>query len=241
MINSLKERYNELKKYSNILLNYDDILMFYPDYYKTKIQLENESFIAKDEVDKEFNENYKSSKLYKNLVKLAMDKEEIYLFMNHNKDFKYNSFKSIYERLIQSCIRLCNLIDYIGHYPLTYPVPKEEEKNFEMEELLEKYDIMVRYYLGDIDEMQIVSDDVVRIIDTLETQLNLIKFMKENTIIDKNWVFIRKESEEKMIKDDEFILNGIDEFPLSAYQKQQKSRREEEKRYLRLQHGKNII
>ena len=49
MVSNMKERYEELKKYGNILLNYDEILLFYPDYFKTKVELENESFISKEQ------------------------------------------------------------------------------------------------------------------------------------------------------------------------------------------------
>ena len=71
----------------------------------------------------------------------------------------------IFDELVKSSITLCKLIDYIGHYPTTWPVPKEEEKDIEMEKLLEKYDIIVRYHLNDeLVKMQITSNDVARII-----------------------------------------------------------------------------
>ena len=61
MVSSMKERYEELKKCGNILLNYDEILLFYPDYFKTKVELENESFISKEQVDDTFEKNYRDS------------------------------------------------------------------------------------------------------------------------------------------------------------------------------------
>ena len=236
MVSKMKERYEELKKCGNILLNYDEILLFYPDYFKTKVELENECFISKEQVDEVFEKNYRGSSLYNKLVQLAMANDEIYEFMKHNKDLKYASLKSIFEKLVQSSIDLCELIDYIGHYPTTYPVPKEEEKNSKMEELLEKYDITVRYYLGDINEMQIASDDAVRIIDKLHENLEMINSVK-GIIASNDWLFTRQLSDEEREKDTNDIINGIDSFPLSAYQKQNQSSREEGKKYLRLQRG----
>ena len=233
MVSNMKERYEELKKCGNILLNYDEILLFYPDYFKTKVELENESFISKEQVDDTFEKNYRDSALYDKLVQLAMANDEIHEFMKHNKDLKYVSLKSIFDKLIESSINLCELIDYIGHYPTTYPVPKEEEKNPKMEELFEKYDVTVRYYLGDINEMQITSDDVVRIIEKLHENLEMINSIKE-IIASNDWLFTRQLSDEKREKDTNDIINGIDSFPLSACQKQNQTSREEENKYLRL-------
>ena len=240
MVSSMRERYKELKEYRNILLNYDEILLFYPDYFKTKVELEKESFISKELVDDAFEKNYRDSALYDKLVQLAMANDEIHDFMKHNKNLKYASLKRVFEKLVQSSIDLCELIDYIGHYPETYPVPEEDEKNPKMEELLEKYDIIVRYYLGDIGDMQITSDDVVRIIDKLNENLEEINAIKEK-IATNDWLFTRQLSDEEREKDTIEWINNIDYFPLSVYQKQNRSSREEGKQYLRLQHGKNII
>lgn len=38
--------------------------------------------------------------------------------------------KNANERYVEKSIELCNLIDYIGHYPVTYPVPREEGKMY---------------------------------------------------------------------------------------------------------------
>ena len=142
ILRSIKERYNEYKKYPNILLNYNDILLFFPDYFKVKMELEKEEFVSKEEIDKEFNDNYKNSALYEKLVKLAMAEDEIYEFMNKNKDVKYMDIKNLFDKSVESSISLCELIDYIGHYPTTWPVPNEDEKNPAMEELLEKYELV---------------------------------------------------------------------------------------------------
>ncbi len=241
MVSVMKERYEELKKCRNILLNYDEILLFYPDYYKTKVELENEVFISKEQADEAFEKNYKGSALYDKLVQLAMASDEIYEVMKHNKNLKYASLKSIFDKLLQSSIDLCELIDYIGHYPTTYPVPRAEEKNPKMEELLEMYDILARYYLGDdMDEMKITSDDVVRIIDKLNENLKTIREIKEKIASDE-WLFTRQLSDVQREKNTNDIINDIESFPLSVYQKQNRSFREEGKRYLRLQHGNNVI
>ena len=39
----------------------------------------------------------------------------------------------------------CDLAEYIDFYPSTYPGPKEEEQNEELERLLEEYDILPTY------------------------------------------------------------------------------------------------
>ena len=241
ILRSIKERYNEYKKYPNILLNYNDILLFFPDYFKVKMELEKEKFVSKEEIDKEFNDNYKNSALYEKLVKLAMAEDEIYEFMNKNKDVKYMDIKNIFDKSVESSISLCELIDYIGHYPTTWPVPNEDEKNPAMEELLEKYDIIVRYHMDDdLDEMQIMSDDVVRIMEKLSENLSFINIIKEK-INTNEWLFSREMSDEKSQESGLDIISHIEDFPLSYYQIQQKSKREEGKKYLRLQHGKNII
>jgi len=241
ILRSIKERYNEYKKYPNISLNYNDILLFFPDYFKVKMELEKEEFVSKEEIDKEFNDNYKNSALYEKLVKLAMAEDEIYEFMNKNKDVKYMDIKNLFDKSVESSISLCELIDYIGHYPTTWPVPNEDEKNPAMEELLEKYDIIVRYHMDDdLDEMQIMSDDVVRIMEKLSENLSLINILKEKTNTNE-WLFSREMSDEKRQESGLDIISHIEDFPLSYYQIQQKSKREEGKKYLRLQHGENII
>lgn len=239
MVSTMKEKYETYKQNRNFLLNYDEILLFYPDYFKTKVLLENQEIVSKEEVDKYFEDNYKESNLYKRLVKLAMDEQEIYELMKQNKDIKYENIKNIYDKARKCSINLCDLIDYIGHYPITYPVPKEEEKKPEMEQLLEKYDIIVRYYMyEDMDEMQILSDDIVRIIEKLEETLNLIN-ITINILSNNDWMF--KRINFKSTEATQHIINEIDDFPLSTSQEQGKSHREEGKKYLRINHGKNII
>ena len=223
----IDNRYQLYKKSSNILVNNTEILSCFPDYYKTKVLLEDEEFISKEEIDSFFEYNYKKSDLYKKLKKLAMAEEEIYAIMVQNKDNKYFDLKNIFEALKKSAITLCELIDYIGHYPTTYPVAKEEEKNKRLEKLFEKYDIIVRYYLGDdLDSLQIVSDDLVRIIEKLVTDLSLLDTLREKEF-EKTWSLTYKKSNEQRISETQEAINRIESFPLSEYQKNNKSRRQE--------------
>lgn len=241
MVSSIRKKYEEYKKYGNIIMDYDEILLFYPDYYKTKVELENISFITKEDADKYFNENYKNSEIYKKLTELAMAEDEIYSYMNHNKDIKYESIKILFESLINSCINICELIDYIGHYPSTWPVPTEQEKNPKMEALMEEYDIIVRYHLNDdLDKMQITSDTVVRIIDKLFENLEKLNKVKSK-LSSNDWLLTVKLTGEKREQLTSELIQEIEQFPLSDYQKRGKSEREEGKKYLRLQHGSNII
>ena len=241
MVSSIIKKYEEYKKYGNIIMDYDEILLFYPDYYKTKVELENINFISKEDADKYFNENYKNSELYKKLTELAMAEDEIYSYMNHNKDIKYESIKTLFESLVNSCINMCELIDYIGHYPSTWPVPTEQEKNPKMEALMEEYDIIVRYHLNDdLDKMQITSDTVVRIIDKLFENLEKLNKVKSK-ISSNDWLLTVKLTGEKREQLTSELIQEIEQFPLSDYQKRGKSEREEGKKYLRLQHGSNII
>lgn len=241
MISVMKEKYEELKKHRNQLLNYDEILLFYPDYYKTKIELERKQILSKEQAAQYFEENYKNSDLYKKLVALNMAEDEIYVAMKQNMLVKYASLKSIYEKGIQCSIILCELIDYVGHYPTTYPVPTKDEKNEQLEQLLEKYDIIVRYHLGDVDFMQITADDIVRIIDKLEENLDFLRSSKIWFAGDYEWMFTRKTSGEEIIKFTEEAIESIEQFPLSFAQMNGKSHIEEGKSYIRLQHGENQL
>ena len=241
MINSIRKKYEEYKNCRNIIMDHDEILLFYPDYYKTKVELENIKFITKEEADKYFNDNYKNSELYKELNKFSMLEDEIYNYMQHNKDIKYDCIKKILESLIKSCINMCELIDYIGHYPSTWPVPTEQEKNPKMEALMEEYDIIVRYHLDDdLDKMQITSDTVVRIIDKLFENLEKLNDVKSN-LLSNDWLLTVKLNSEKREQLTSEIIQEVEQFPLSDYQKREKSEREEGKKYLKLQYGSNMI
>lgn len=222
-------------------MDYDEILVFYPDYFKIKSELEQLKFTSKEEADEYFENHYKSSKLYEKLTVLAMAEDEIYNFMKHNMELKYSQLSLLFKESVASVIQLCELIDYIGHYPTTWPVPKEEEKNLEMEKLLEQYDIIVRYHLNDeLDKMQITSDDVVRIIETLNRRLDYVNSIFKKSY-NNDWLLTRKTSEEKRSELIDQVIIAIKYFPLYSYQAQNKSKREEGKMYLRRQQGDNII
>lgn len=238
MVDSIRKMYELYQKDGNIIIDYDAILLFYPDYYKTKVELENMRFITPEEANTYFNENYKSSEVYKGLTELAMSGFEIYSYMKHNKDRNYIFTKRIFESLVKSCINMCELIDYIGHYPSTFPVPTEQEKNPNMESLMDKYDIIVKYYLqDDIDKMQITSNTVTRIIDKLLENLEKLNILKSR-ISSNDWLLTFFTGE----KSADEVIQEIEQFPLSDYQIKGKSEREERKEYLRrLQYNQNNI
>lgn len=80
-----------------------------------------------------------------------------------------------------------------------------------MEELLEEYDIIVRYSISDdIDTMYIMSNDVVRIIETLKELLGTIEIL-ENTAKNNEWLFKLDTDFNNTIKS---ILEAIYDFPL---------------------------
>lgn len=138
---------------------------------------------------------------------------------------------------MEKSIELCNLIDYIGHYP----VPREEEKDLPMEALLEKYDIMVRYHdAEDYDKMQIYSDDVVRIVESLEKHISILDAINMQ-VSEEDWMLKRDLSEAKFKSYINGLIEDADFFPESNFQKKGRSKREEGKMYLRKQHGKHII
>lgn len=237
---SIKDTYEDYKKYRNIIVYHDEILLFFP-YMEHLIKLKEKHFISKEKIDELFEKGYKDSEFYKYLKELAVDENTIYETMKENKDIKYACLKQMYDALLNVCINLCNLIYYIGNYPSTWPVPKENEKNKELENLLEKYDIIVRYSAhDDIDKMYLVSDDVVRIIETLKERLNTLDKMDKKQETDE-WIFTRKKSKDDLIEGVDIFIDRINSFPLSEYQKRGKSRVEEGKHYLRMQHGDDII
>ena len=105
-----------------------------------------------------------------------------------------------------------------------------------MEELLDKYDISVRYYLyDDIDKMQTYSDDLVRLIESAKDRINCFNMVVE-TINNEEWMseFITRTNPNSLIESKEDIFKNLESFPESYYQKQGKSKREEGKRYQKM-------
>ncbi len=240
MVGLVKKRFEKFRCCGDILVDYDEILLYCPDYYKIKIGLENEDIISKEVIDSYFEANYQQSEFYQKLENCWMDKDEIYIFMKQNKDLRWELLKNAYERYVEKSIELCNLIDYIGHYPATYPVPKEEEKDPVMEALLEKYDIMVRYHLSDeLDKMQITSDDVVRIMESLEKRLIALSAISIR-VSEEDW-FLRNSPEIKFRSNMTHLIEEADYFPESNFQKKGRSKRKEGKMYLRKQHGNRVV
>ncbi len=228
MISSMRENYEKLKENPEMLVDYNAILAFYPDYYKLKMDLMYEKFLAKRRVDNIFRKNYKKSELYKNLKNEGFTEEEVFEYMLNNKDKKYDYLELVFNELLKSINDLCDLIDYIGHYPNTYPSPLESEKNPEMEKLLEKYNISVKYdFEEDSDEMQIRAFDIVRIIEKLDDSLNLFNqlkhlFAQENFIDD--WFCQKSVVDEKTQALLINISDRIEYFPTLNSQTQGKSK-----------------
>ena len=223
------KKLKELKKYKNNLIDYYEILSYYPDYYKTKIELEKTEFPPYLEIQKIFDEEYKDTEFYKDLnYNSDLSSQVIYNYMKKNKDLKYSSLKKMFDALVSSSINLCDLIDYIGHYPI------QEEKNSGMEELLNKYDIIIKYYLeDDIDGIKIISNDIVRIIEKLEENLGALSSIKD-IINDKNWMFVKGMTDEEMSKEVENTIEIINNFPQSLGQEQNK-----DKKVLKLKYDNN--
>lgn len=217
---SMQERYEELKKHRDLMVNHDDILLICPDYYKMRMELLQEEFKPKEAVDKEFEEYYKNSELYVTI--------EDHNIIARVKDKKYTQLKTIFEAAVRSNINLCELVDYIGHYPNRYPIPNDDEKNPKFERMMEEYDISVRYYLDDdVDYMSISSDDITRIIEKMNTNFSIMDMVKNLTPIE-NYC---SESYPNNVSEDyiEVIVKEILAFPPSKYQEQGKSKREEDR------------
>ena len=153
--------------------------------------------------------------------------------MNYN--YLFNKLK--FNQVKKEAIKLCDLIDYIGHYPATYPVPTVDEKNLKLEKMLEQYDIIVRYRLGDYNKMQILSDDVFRLIEALKEHLNILSYLDKLLYENNDWMFWNSFYNNKSLEVLD-VLPGVD---LSVKQKVGESEREEAKKYLRLNYGKDII
>lgn len=226
---SMEKRYEELKKCPTLMLNHDDILLICPDYFKMRMELLLEEFTPKEEIDKAFEADYKKSDYYKLLLSLPFgDEQENHDIVARIKDRRYKHLKLIFEEAVKANVKLCELIDYIGHYPETYPVPKEEEKKPEFEKVLDKYDISVRYYAhDDIDYMQISSNDIVRIIDKINSNFNIMDKAKNKTI-EEYVIDVDDDTLEECRKD---IFEEIHAFPRSLNQEVGKSKREEDRMY----------
>lgn len=227
---SMEKRYEELKKCPTLMLNYDDILLICPDYFKMRMELLLEEFTSKEEIDKEFEKYYKKSDYYTLLLDIPFGNEQEHHDIVANiKDRRYEHLKLIFEEALRTNIKLCELIDYIGHYPETFPVPKEEEKKPEFEKMLDEYDISVRYYAhDDIDYMQISSNDIIRIIDKINSNFKIMEKAKNKTIEEYCMDYPDEDTLAECRKD---IFEDIHAFPRSLNQELGKSKREEDRMY----------
>lgn len=232
---------NELRECRMEILDYDTILDYVPYYHEIREYLKNIKFISREEAIKYASDNYKNASFYKYLSDLAMNDEEIRKVVIDNTLLKYDCLiTGILEYSVSHTINLCNLIEYIGNYPTTYPVPREDEKNYAMEQLMEKYDIMVRYYMyDDVDKMQIHADDLVRIVDNLNINLKVIR-KNINSVSNNEWLLNKKLTDKQYIEEYNRIKSYL-EFPSSFSQLNYGvSNREKGKKYIRRNHG-NVI
>ena len=185
MISTMKEKYDELKRYPTVVLNCDEVLLFCPDYYKIKTQLQKEGFL---------------------------DEESGFKWDNPAR-FKYDFVKNSFNYSMEQSIEICNLIDYIGHYP---HLQKEENKN-EIEKLFNGYEIELKYYSDDALMPQILSGDVVRLIEKLDKNLNFIAILRQLT---QDFTYF---GDERLKHDSEIgrlFIYDIFQRPLSTYQKE---------------------
>lgn len=218
------------------VVDYDVILKMFPYYEEIREYLKGYTIIDKEELKIFIEKNYQASETYQK-YQGAISEERLKEIILNQAMKKHKILEQVVNAYCQDGIKCCDVIEYIGTYPPTWPVPKKEEKDERLEALLEQYDIIVRYYADDdLDKMQISGDDINRLIQTIDKDLNQLKTIGKRA----------KEPEEYLkYKDDyqpllEYVKKDM-EFPLSTAQQNGKSRREEGKRYLRIQHGKNII
>lgn len=218
------------------IVDYDVILRLFPYYDEIREYFKQYKIIDKEELVKFIQENYRSSKTYEQFVGVIKEERLKTIIMDQALK-KHEVLEKVVERYRQDGIKCCDLIEYIGTYPDRWPVPLEEEKNPRLEALLNQYDIIVRYYAyDDLDKMQIEGDDINRLIQTVDRDLAHIKEIGERAKTPQEYLKT-KESYEPLL---DYVQKDL-EFPLSKAQQKGKSRREEGKRYLRIQHGENII
>lgn len=231
-----KEEYEEFGLYRNITLDYDRILEFCPLYDEIRKQLKKRYFISMSKVQEEFERNYRDTYVYR-VLKNNLSESDVLKLMSSSMNYNYLFNKLKFNQVKKEAIKLCDLIDYIGHYPATYPVPTDDEKNLKLEKMLEQYDIMVRYRLGDYNKMQILSDDVFRLIEALKEHLNILSYLDKLLYENNDWMFWNSFYNNKSFEVLD-VLPGVD---LSVKQEVGESEREEAKKYLRLNYGKDII
>lgn len=218
------------------IVDYDVILRLFPYYDEIREYFKQYKIIDKEELVKFIQENYRSSKTYEQFMG-AIKEERLKTIVIDQALKKHEVLENVVEAYRQDGIKCCDVIEYIGTYPPRYPVPLEEEKNSRLEELLEQYDIIVRYYAhDDLDKMQIEGDDVNRLIQTVDKDLAHMKEIGERAKTPQEYLETKDDYQPLL----DYVKKDL-EFPLSIAQQQGKSRREEGKQYLRIQHGKDII
>ena len=212
-----------------MLLDNDEILSFYPDYYKVREKIEADS-VDLPMINKTvayFNANYKTSDKYKELKDAGLSEEEIYNSMFKDTSGKYNRLYKSVLKAKEKCIDLCDLIDYIGHYPERYPKPRPEEQNEKLEALMDKYDIAVAYHSDGLSahRLKITSGDMVRLIETLKSKVKIFDLQRVH-LESYRWVFDSDKLEEVEEKHD-ILAEVIEDFPKSIEQLNGTTKKEE--------------
>ena len=225
----VKEWYKIIKESPDMLLDNDEILSFYPDYYKVREKIETDS-VELPMINKTiayFNANYKTSDRYKELKENGLNEEEIYNSMLKDTTDKYNRLYKSVLKAKDKCIDLCDLIDYIGHYPERYPRPRPEEQNEKLEKLMDKYDIAVAYHSDGLSayRLKITSGDMVRLIETLKSKVKIFDLQRVY-LESYRWAFNTDKLEEIEEKH-ENLEEAIEDFPKSIEQLNGTTKKEE--------------
>lgn len=218
------------------IVDYDVILKLFPYYEEIREYLKQYKIIDEEELVEYLNENYQLSKTYQQFAS-AIKEERLKEIVIDQALKKHKALEQAVDAYRQDGIKCCDLIEYIGTYPDRWPVPLEDEKNPRLEALLDQYDIIVRYYAYDeLDKMQMSGDDVNRLIQTVDKDLSQLKEIGTRAKHPQEYLEVKDDYEPLL----DYVKKDI-EFPLSTARQKGGSRREEGKRYLRIQYGKDII
>ena len=221
-----------------------ELLYYYPNYKEEKEFIKSLRTATWEELEKYIEENYKNSNIYQIIKSPNFANEKVLhddLMKQDVLDLAKVKF-AVLNELLNTCkdqvAQLCDLIGYIVNYPDTYPVPTEEEINFEMEVLLKKYDIIIRYYLGDIEGLQIYGEAIKRLITTLNERVEDVKSVIP--IMNNLETYIMfNQNKENMLTSSADKIKELLEFPLSYAQKSDESLWHEGK-YYQIKHFRDL-
>jgi len=225
--NNYTSQYSVDRLFDGQLCEHTDLLKYCPDYEKEKAFLESVRTIPWEEIKTYVESNYVSSNIYE-----LEGNENLRIGIPYNVLMKYDVLAlarvryAVLNELLEKCknqaIEICNIIDYLINYPTRYPIPLEEEKNPELEALLEKYDMIIRYYLhDDIDGLQIDGDTIKRLVKTLYERDYDIKGIIV-TMSDLDGYILFKQNKSGFYESASY-MHSLVEFPLSYAQEQGRS------------------